>query len=150
MSPHSAPRWAVPWWEWGIEQTGKCYPRYGQLEEVLWLMWCSSYVRPIDLKSSIILSPIFQNGHLAAILDFAVSGLCSWHGFCRVTRVCFGISTSNFMWILFVAMSKILLIFRDITFKMAAWQPYWIIFVSGLFGMALNIKSKLQSYITCV
>ena len=44
MSPHSAPCWAVPWREWGIEQTGKCYPRYGQLEEVLWLMGCSSYV----------------------------------------------------------------------------------------------------------
>ena len=44
MSPHSTPCWAVPWREWGIEQTGKCYPRYGQLEEVLWLMGCSSYV----------------------------------------------------------------------------------------------------------
>ena len=43
MTPHSAPCWAVPWQEWGIEQTGKCYPRYGQLEEVLWLMGCSSY-----------------------------------------------------------------------------------------------------------
>ena len=63
---------------------------------------------------------------LAAILDFAVSGLCCWHGFCRVTRVCFGISISNFMWISFVAMGKNLLIFRDITSKMATWQPYWI------------------------
>ena len=42
MSPHSAPCWAVPWREWGIEQTGKCYPPYGQLEEVLRLMGCSS------------------------------------------------------------------------------------------------------------
>ena len=46
MSPHSAPCWAIHWREWGIEQTGKCYPRYGQLQEVLWLMGCSSYGAP--------------------------------------------------------------------------------------------------------
>ena len=68
----------------------------------------------------------FQNSRLAAILHFLVSGLGSWHGFRSVTRVCFGISISNFICMLFVAMDKSLLNFRYVTVKMAAWRPYMI------------------------
>ena len=66
----------------------------------------------------------FQNGRLAVILDFSSSEPCSWHGFRSITRVCFGISISNFICILFVAMDQRLLILRYVTFEMAAWQSY--------------------------
>ena len=40
--------------------------------------------------------------------------------------------------------------FQHVTFKMAAWQPYWIFrFSDSNFSLALNIKSKLQLQITC-
>ena len=52
---------------------------------------------------------------------------------------------------LFVATARSLLIFRDVTFKMAAWRPYWIFrFPDSNFSLALNIKSKLHWHITCV
>ena len=87
----------------------------------------------------------FQNGRLAAILDFSVSGLYSWHGFWSVTLDCYGISISNFICVLFVAMGKSLLIFSCIIFKMAAWQPYWIFqFPDSNFSLESNIKSKPQ------
>ena len=87
----------------------------------------------------------FQNGRLAGILDFAISGLCRWHAFWSVTRACFGISISNFMCMLFVSMGRSLLIFRDVPFKMAAWWPYLPFrFPDSNFCLALNIKSKLQ------
>ena len=86
-----------------------------------------------------------QNGHLAAIFDFSVSGLYSWHGFWSVTLDCFGISISNFICMLFVAMGKNLLIFNCITIKMATWWPYWIFqFPDSNLSLALNIKPKLQ------
>ena len=62
----------------------------------------------------------FQNGCLAAILDFTIFGFCRWHGFLGVTQVCFGVSISNFTCMLFVAMGRSLYIVSDITFKMAA------------------------------
>ena len=73
---------------------------------------------------------------------------------------------------LFVAMGRSLLIFSDVTFKMAARQPYWIFqfpdslvwllisspnfscepywFMDSNFSSALNIKSQLHWQITCV
>ena len=66
----------------------------------------------------------FQNGRLAAILDFSVSELCRWQGFWDVSQVCFGISISNFICMLMVVIGKSLLIFSEVTFKMAAWWPY--------------------------
>ena len=83
-----------------------------------WHTTCVYGKKPIDFQQS-----HFQNGRLAAILDFSVSGLCSWHGFWSVTWIRFGISISNFICMLFVAMDQNLLIFRYVTFKMAAWQP---------------------------
>ena len=77
--------------------------------------------------------------------------VCRRHGFRTVTQVCFGISISNFICMLFVAMGRSLLIFSDVTFKMAAWRPYWICqFPDSTLSLALNVKSKLQWYITCV
>ena len=52
--------------------------------------------------------------------------VCRRHGFRSISQVCFGISISNFMCLLMVAIGRSLLIFSDVTFKMAAWWPYWI------------------------
>ena len=60
------------------------------------------------------------------------SSVCRWHGFRSISQVCFGISISNFICMLMVAIGRSLLIFSVITFKMAAWRPYWIFLVSGL------------------
>ena len=52
--------------------------------------------------------------------------VCRRHGFQSITQDYFGISISNSICMLFVAMGQSLLIFRDVTFKMTAWRPYWI------------------------
>ena len=71
--------------------------------------------------------------------------VCRRHVFRSVTQVCFGISIWNFICMLLVAMGRSLLIFSDVTFKMAAWWPSWIFrFPDSNFCLALNIKSKLQ------
>ena len=73
------------------------------------------------------------------------------HGFRSVTHIFCGNPISNFIWLLSVAMGKSLLIFSDVTFKMAAWQPYLIFrFPDSNFSLVLNIKSKLHWYITSV
>ena len=82
---------------------------------------CVYEKKPIDFQQC-----HFQNGCLAAILDFSVSGLYRWHGFRSVAQVFFGISISNVICMLFVGKGQSLLIFRNVTFKMAAWWPYWI------------------------
>ena len=93
----------------------------------------------------------FQNGRLAAIWDFSVSRLGRRHGFRTISRVCFGISNWNFMCMLMVVIGRSLLIVSDVTFKMAAWQPYWIFwFQDSNFNLALNINSKLQWHNTYV
>ena len=89
-------------------------------------------------------------GYTGFTLSICLS-VCRRHGFRNVTQVCFGISIRNFMCMLFVAMGRSLYIFSDISFKMAAWQPYWIfLFPDSNFSLALNIKAKLQWHITCV
>ena len=52
--------------------------------------------------------------------------VCRRHGFRSISQVCFGISIPNFICMLMVAIGRSLLIFSDITFKMAARRPYWI------------------------
>ena len=47
-----------------------------------------------------------------------------WHGFRSVSQVCFGISISNFICMLMVVIGWSLLIFSNVTFKMAAWWPH--------------------------
>ena len=77
--------------------------------------------------------------------------VCRRHGFRSVTQICVGISIWNFISMLLVAMSRSLLIFSDVTFKMAAWWPSGIFrFLDPNFSLALNIKSKHKCHITCV
>ena len=77
--------------------------------------------------------------------------VCRWHGFRSISQVCFGISISKFICMLMVVIGRSLLIFSDITFKMAAWQPYWIFwFPDSNFTLALIINSKFQRHDTYV
>ena len=77
--------------------------------------------------------------------------VCRRHGFRSISQVCFGISISNFTCMLMVAIGRSLLIFSDVTFKMAAWRPYWIFwFPDSNFTSALNINFKLQRHNTYV
>ena len=77
--------------------------------------------------------------------------VCRRHGFQSISQVCFGISISNFICMLMVAIGRSLLIFSDVTFKMAAWRPYWIFwFPDSNFTLALNINFKLQRHNTYV
>ena len=71
--------------------------------------------------------------------------VCRRHGFRRISQVSLGISISNFICMLMVAIGESLLIFSDAIFKMAAWRPYWIFwFPDSNFTLALNINFKLQ------
>ena len=77
--------------------------------------------------------------------------VCRRHGFRSISQVCFGISISNFICILMVAIGRSLLIFSDVAFKMAAWRPYCIFwFPDSNFSLALNINFKLQGHNTYV
>ena len=77
--------------------------------------------------------------------------VCRRHGFRSISQVCFEISISNFICILMVAIGRSLLIFSDVTFKIFAWQPYWIFwFPDSNFTLALNINFKLQRHNTYV
>ena len=77
--------------------------------------------------------------------------VCRRHGFRSISLVCFGISISNFICMLMVAIGRSLLIFSNVTFKMAVWWPYWIFwFPDSNFTLALNIIFKLQRHNTYV
>ena len=77
--------------------------------------------------------------------------VCRRHGFRSISQVCFGISISYFICMLMVAIGRSLLIFSDVTFKMAAWRPYWIFwFPDSNYTLALNINFKLQQHNTYV
>ena len=77
--------------------------------------------------------------------------VCRRHGFRSISQVCFGISISNFICMLMVVIGRSLLIFSDVTFKMADWWPYWIFwFPDSNFSLAMNINSKLQWHNTYV
>ena len=77
--------------------------------------------------------------------------VCRRHGFRSISQVCFGIWISNFICMLMVAIGRSLLIFSDVTFKMAAWRPYWIFwFPASNLTLALNINFKLQRHNTYV
>ena len=82
---------------------------------------------------------------------FVRPSVCRRHGFRSISQVCFGISISNFICILMVAIGRSLLIFSDVTFIMTAWRPYWIFwFPDSNFTLALNINFKLQRHNTYV
>ena len=77
--------------------------------------------------------------------------VCRRHGFQSISQVCFGISISNFICMLMVAIGRSLLIISDVTFKMATRRPYWIFwFPDSDFTLALNINFKLQRHNTYV
>ena len=84
---------------------------------ILFCIWVEAY-----WFSAVLISKWPSGGHIG----FWVSGLCRRHGFRSVSQVCFGISISNFICMLLVG--KGLLIFSDVTFKMAAWWSYGIFF----------------------
>ena len=85
-----------------------------------------------------------EGGYTGFTLSVCPS-VCRRHGFRSISQVCFGISISNFICMLMVAIGRSLLIFSDVTFKMAAWRPYWIFwFPDSNFTLALNINFKLQ------
>ena len=110
--------------------------------------WRSSFI-PHFSKDVIIIPPPNEVGggvywiHL--VRPSVRPSVCRRHGFRSISQVCFGISISNFICMLMVAISRSLLIFSYVTFKMAAWRPYWIFwFPDSNFTLALNINFKLQ------
>ena len=54
----------------------------------------------------------------------ACLSVCMWDDFQSINRVDLGTPISNFICMLFVAMDRSLLIFNDVTSKMAAWRSY--------------------------
>ena len=86
----------------------------------------------------------FQNGCLAAILHYSVSRL--------LTLVWRWISSPNFSSKLVMDMETSPLIFSNVAFKMAVWQPYWIFQFYGLklqFGFEHQIQTSVAHYL-CV
>ena len=102
------------------------------------------YPRPTKLEGG-------YTGFTLSVRLSVCPSVCRRHGFRSISQVCFGISISNFICMLMVAIGRSLLIFSDVTFKMAAWRPYWIFwFPDSNFTLALNINFKLQRHNTYV
>ena len=92
-----------------------------------------------------------EGGILDSPCPSVCPSVCRRHGFRSISQVCFGISISNFICMLMVAVGRSLLIFSDVSFKMAAWWPYWIFwFPDSNFTLTLNINFKLQWHNTYV
>ena len=102
------------------------------------------YPRPTKLEGG-------YTGFTLSVRLSVCPSVCRRHGFRSISQVCFGISISNFICMLMVAIGGSLLIFSDVTFKMAAWRPYWIFwFPDSNFTLVLNINFKLQRHNTYV
>ena len=100
-------------------------------------------------RSLLIFSEVIFKWPLGCHIRFFVSGLCRMHCFWSIIQVCFRISLSIFVCMLFVAVGRSLLIFNDVTFKMDTWCPCWVYqFLDSNFSLALNIKFKLEQHIT--
>ena len=114
------------------------------------LPWSEEYLYPRPTK--------LEGGYTGFTLSVRLSvrpsvrrSVCRRHGFRSISQVCFRISISNFICMLMVAIGRRLLIFSNVTFKMAAWRPYWIFwFPDSNFTSALNINFKLQRHNTYV
>ena len=105
-----------------------------------WLL----YPRPTKLEGGYTGFTLFVRPSVCPSIRPSV---CRRHGFRSISQVCFGISISNFLCMLMVAIGRSLLIFSDVTFKMAAWRPYWIFwFPDSNLTLALNINFKLQGH----
>ena len=86
-----------------------------------------------------------KSSHKTPFCGSVRPSVCGRHGFRSISQVCFGISISIFICMLMVAIGRSLLIFSDVTFKMATLWPYWIFwFPDSNFTLALNINFKLQ------
>ena len=103
------------------------------------LLLCDSfaflYPRPTKL----------EGGHTGFTLSVSLSvcpSVCRRHGFRSISQVCFGIAISNFICMLMVAIGRSLLFFSDVTFKMAAWRPYWIFWFPTLTLLWLWISTS--------
>ena len=121
--------------------------------------WCQSHLSTFSVHDFLYPRPTkLEEGYTGFTLSVRLSvrpsvrpSVCRRHGFRSITQVCFGISISNFICMLMVAISRSLLIFSDVTFTMAAWRPYWIFwFPDSNFTLALNINFKLQRHNTYV
>ena len=116
----------------------QCY-----IQNIWWYKYL--YPRPTKLEGGILDSPC------PSVRPSVRPSVCRRHGFRSISQVCFGISISNFICMLMVAISRSLLIFSDVTSKMAAWRPYWIFwFPDSNFTLALNINFKLMRHNTYV
>ena len=102
------------------------------------------YPRPTKLEGG-------YTGFTLSVCPSVRLSVCRRHGFRSISQVCFGISISNFICMLMVAIGRSLLIFSDVAFKMAAWRPYWIFwFPDSNFTLALNVNFKLKWHNTYV
>ena len=102
------------------------------------------YPRPTKLEGG-------YTGFTLSVCPSVRPSVCRRHGFRSISQVCFGISISNFICMLMVAIGRSLLIFSDVTFKMATWRPYWIFwFPDSNFTLAFNFNFKLQRHNTYV
>ena len=102
------------------------------------------YPRPTKLEGG-------YTGFTLSVCPSVRLSVCRRHGFRSISQVCFGISISNFICMLMVAIGRSLLIFSNVTFKMAAWRPYWIFwFPDSNLTLSLNINFKLQRHNTYV
>ena len=131
-----------------------CY--FGQCYNGTWLYWLLTHW---GFGNLIIIIPPPNEVGGGGILDSPCPSVrpsvrpsvCRRHGFRSISQVCLGISISNFICMLMVAISRSLLIFSDVTSKMAAWRPYWIFwFPDSNFTLALNINFKLMRHNTYV
>ena len=70
-------------------------------------------------------------------------------GFRTLTLVWLWILTPNLSGTILIYMGRSLLIFIDITFKMAAWWPYWIFWFldSLLFGFEYQLQTSVAKYL---
>ena len=128
------------------------------------ICWCHTFItQQIQGYRHYIRAHRSWRGHTGILLSVCLSAclpacLPVWlsvsrrHGFRSMSQVCFEISFSNVMCTLIGAIARSLLIFSDVTFKMAAWRPYCLFCFVGFrtLTLALNINSKLHYHIICV
>ena len=131
------------WWNWHAVP-GIAYWSMGHTAGTLRKIGIYLYPRPTKLEGG-------YTGFTLSVCPSVRPSVCRRHGFRSISQVCFGISISNFICMLMVAIGRSLLIFSNVTFKMAAWRPYWNFwFPDSNFTLALNINFKLQRHNTYV